>query len=87
MALLGKKQQSCALPCMIAKWTVCVLLLLVAVAALVGVVQTHIIDTAPFRVQFGSTSGSLSILAFTVAVMAWGKKMMCCMGKCEVCTK
>ena len=87
MALLSKKQQICVLPCRIAKWTVCLLLLLVSVAALVGVFQTHVIDFAPMRVQFGSTSGSLSILAFTVAVMAWGKKMMSFMGKCEACTK
>lgn len=87
MALLGKKPQTCALPCRIIKWTVCVLLLVVAVAALVGVFQTHFIDTNPMRIQFGSTSGSLSILAFTVAIVAWGKKMACCMGKCEVCAK
>ena len=86
MALLAKKQ-TCSMPCMVIKWTVCALLFLAAVAALVGVFQTHIIDLAPVRIQFGSTSGSLSIIAFAIAIMAWGKKMACCMGKCEICTK
>ncbi len=86
MALLSKKKQTCALPCVIIKWTLCVLLLIVAVAALVGVFQTHIIDLAPMRVQFGSTSGSLSIVAFTLASVAWLKHMICCMSPCEACS-
>ncbi len=89
MALLSKKQASCSTGCQTFKWIVCVLLLLVAIAALFGVYQTHMIvgsDPARFAVQFGSTSGSLSILAFVVSVMAFGKKMSCCMsGSCEVC--
>jgi L-cystine uptake protein TcyP (sodium:dicarboxylate symporter family) len=89
MALLAKKQkpQTCVLPCQISKWTVCALLFVVALAALVGVFQTHFIDISPLRIQFGSTGGSLSILAFTVAIMAWGKKMSICMSSCAVCTK
>ncbi len=89
MAILSKKHAGCSTSCTVGKWIVCLLLLLVAVAALVGVYQTHVIvgtDPARFAIQFGSTSGSLSILAFVVAVMAWGKKMSCCMsGTCEVC--
>lgn len=91
MALLSKKQAGCPTGCIVSKWIVCVLLFLVTIAALVGVYQTHVIvgsDPARFAIQFGSTSGSLSIIAFVIAVMAWGKKMACCMsGSCEVCKK
>ncbi|MSR67641.1 hypothetical protein EXS65_02340 [Candidatus Peribacteria bacterium] len=89
MAILSKKHAGCSTGCSASKWVVCLLLLFVALAALVGVYQTHVIvgtDPARFAIQFGSTSGSLSIIAFVVAVMAWGKKMSCCMsGSCEVC--
>lgn len=92
MALLSKKQtECCSTGCMASKWIVCLLLLLVSVAALIGVYQTHVIvgsDPARFAIQFGSTSGSLSIMAFVISVIAWGKKMSCCMsGSCEVCKK
>ncbi len=89
MAILSKKQPGCPIGCVIVKWVVCILLLLVAIAALLGVEQTHVMissDPARFAVQFGSTSGSLSIIAFVVSIMAWGKQMAKCMsGSCEVC--
>ncbi len=75
---------------MFTKWVLCLLLLIVAIAALVGVYQTHVItgtDPARFAVQFGSTSGSLSIIAFVLASVAWMKHMICCMSPCEVCSK
>lgn len=87
MAILSKKQQSCSMPCCILKWISALLLVVVAVAALVGVYQTHILDLAPMRVQFGSTSGSLSIIAFCIALVAALKQVVCCMSKCEVCSK
>ena len=90
MALLSKKQtSSCSTGCLVVKWVVCVLLFLTSIAALVGVYQTHVIvgaDPARVAIQFGSTSGSLAIIAFVVSVLAWCKKMVCCMsGSCEVC--
>ncbi len=92
MALLSKKQMSCCpLGCRIGKWIVAILLLATSVVALVGVYQTHVVtgsDPSRMMIQFGSTSGSLAIIAFVVSVMAWGKKMACCMSKtCEVCSK
>lgn len=91
MALLSKKQAGCSTGCMVCKWIVAVLLLLVAIAALVGVYQTHVVtgsDASRTMIQFGSTSGSLAIIAFVVSVMAWCKKMAACMsGSCEVCCK
>lgn len=91
MAILSKKQAGCSTGCVIGKWIVCLLLLATSIAALVGVYQTHVIvgtDPARFAIQFGSTSGSLAIIAFVVSVMAFGKKLMCCMSKsCEGCSK
>ncbi len=89
MALLSKKQAGCSTGCMIGKWIVAAALLLVAVAALIGVYQTHVVtgsDSSRVMIQFGSTSGSLAIIAFVVSVMAWCKKMVACMsGSCEMC--
>lgn len=90
MALLSKKQTiCCSTVCTAFKWIVCVLLLLTTIAALFGVFQTHVIigsDPSRMAIQFGSTSGSLAIIAFVISITAWGKKMSCCMsGSCEVC--
>lgn len=88
MALMSKKAPQCSTGCMIAKWVICILLFLVAVAALIGVYETHVIigsDPASFKMQFGSTSGSLAIMAFAIAVSTWFKKLVSCMGKCEIC--
>ncbi len=88
MALMAKKHATCSPACMIMKWVVCILLLLVSIAALIGVYQTHVlVGAGTIRFQFGSTSGSFAILAFSIAVTAWGKKMKCCMMPCEVCSK
>lgn len=91
MALLGKKKtETCSTGCMITKWALCLLLLVVSLAALVGVWETHVIigtDPARFAVQFGSTSGSLAILAFAVASVSWMKQVISCMSSCEVCSK
>jgi hypothetical protein len=75
------------MPCCTVKWVSSLLLILVAVAALVGVYQTHVLDLAPMRVQFGSTSGSLAIIAFSIALVSALKQMICCMTTCEVCSK
>jgi uncharacterized membrane protein len=75
---------------MLSKWVICILLFLVAIASLIGVYETHTaIGTDPmtFAMQFGSTGGSLAILAFCVAVLSWKKQVISCMGKCEVCSK
>jgi len=85
MAILAKKHAACSPACMGMKWVICVLLFLVSLAALVGVYETHFLSLAPMRVQFGSTSGSLAVLAFSVAVTCFGKKIKSCMGSCDVC--
>ena len=68
---------------MLSKWVVAILLFLTSVASLIGIYQTHVVNGG---IQFGSTSGSLAILAFTASIMCWGKKMASCMsGTCEAC--
>lgn len=90
MALLHKKHaRTCSTGCLVVKWLLCILLLIVAVAALVGVYNTHILfaaDPVEFRMQFGSTSGSLAILAFAIASTAFMKHMISCLGECEICS-
>ena len=85
MSLLSSKKSKpqCSAGCLITKWVVALLLLLVSIAAGMGIYQTHIVAGGA---QFGSTSGSLAIIAFTISVMAWSKQMVCCMkNSCEVC--
>jgi hypothetical protein len=78
-----RRHSNCSTPCIVSKWAVAILLFLTSIAALIGVYNTHIVSGG---VQFGSSGGSFAIIAFTVSVMAWGKKMACCMsGNCEVC--
>lgn len=87
MALMSKKTNKCSVGCMITKWVVAILLLLLAVAALIGVFKTHVMTgaTGEMYLQFGTTGGSFAILAFTVAVTSGMKQLVGCMSKCEVC--
>ena len=74
--------------CITIKWLLGALLLLAAVASLVGMYYTHILfgtDPVEFRMQFGSTSGSLAIIAFAISSSAFMKQMLACMGECEIC--
>jgi hypothetical protein len=76
--------------CKITKILSAVLLFVVTIAALIGVYETHIIsgsEVAGTMLQFGSTSGSLAIIAFAIALTTFLKQMMCCMMPCEVCSK
>lgn len=67
------------------KWAVALLLFIVTVASLVGIYQTHVIAGGA---QFGSTSGSLAILAFVASLMSWSGQMCKCLGQdCEACAR
>lgn len=89
MALLSTKQAGCSTGCTLSKWITVVLLFLATLAALVGVYETHVItgsDASRTVIQFGSTSGSLAIIAFVISVMALHRKVAACMrGSCDVC--
>jgi len=80
---------SCSAGCVTVKWLLALLYFVAAAAALVGVYETHIVtssDGARTLLQFGSTSGSLAIIAFCIAATLWKKQMAGCMGKCEICS-
>lgn len=63
------------------------LLFLAACAALIGVVMAHIdvVEGQVVGLVFGTTSSSLSLLAFGASVMLWLKSLKACCMKCEVC--
>jgi len=71
-----KKSSSCG-PCSVVGWLVCLLLFLTSLAALMGVYKAHFLSSGAV---FGTTSGSLAILAFSVTVVFWMKCMVCCCG-------
>lgn len=91
MSLMGKKQKStCSPMCKSMKWIFAILLFLVTAASIVGVYETHVLlssDGSRVALQFGSTSGSLAIIAFVIAAKVWMKQMIGCMSPCEVCSK
>ena len=86
MALLNKKTAvRPPFTCVFTKWVVCILLFVSAVTALVGVYQTHVMTSSDGAVvfQFGTTSCSLALVAFVLAVLGWVKSLHCCMaGSC-----
>ena len=86
----SKKSSGCAAGCVFMKWLVALLLFIVTIAALIGVYETHVIvreGATDILLQFGSTSGSFAIIAFTIALMAWVKTMIAIGKGCEVCKK
>jgi hypothetical protein len=69
--------------CMVVHVIVAALLLLLSLAALVGVYKSHVLLDG---LAFGTTSGSLAIIAFVAAVMAFMRQMKACSCKCDVCS-
>jgi len=84
--LSSKKRSGCRTGCIIMKWLIALLLFIVTVAALLGVYATHVLNLpGGVGLQFGSTSGSLAILAFVASVTVWVKHMIRLGKPCEVC--
>lgn len=86
MALISKKAAvRPPFTCVFTKWVVCILLFVAAVAALVGVYETHVMTSSEgaMVLQFGTTSCSLALIAFVLTVLGWVKSLHCCMsGSC-----
>lgn len=61
------------------QWSTVTLLFLATVASLAGVWNAHVLSDG---VIFGSTSASLSLLAFGINLTLWGKQMQCLCGCC-----
>ncbi|OGJ60516.1 hypothetical protein A3A67_02715 [Candidatus Peribacteria bacterium RIFCSPLOWO2_01_FULL_51_18] len=86
MGLLHSKKNGCSAGCILMKWLVMVLLFLATVAALIGTFTTHFMRLpSGLEMQFGSTGGSLAILAFVASVSVWVKHTIKLGQKCEVC--
>ncbi len=62
---------------------VAALMLLFVLAALLGVIKSHVLSDG---LTFGTTSGSLAILAFVVAVKGFYATLCSCYTKCDVCS-
>ena len=70
--------------CQILNWVITVLLFFAALAALTGMYKAHFVAGGA---TFGSTTGSMSIIAFSISVMLWKKQMeKCCKCACTMCT-
>ncbi len=70
---------------MLMQWLTALFLLVITIAALIGAYMAHVM---PDGVVFGTTNGSLSLIAFTAAIVLLGKQMRkCCPcgGCCSCC--
>jgi formate-dependent nitrite reductase membrane component NrfD len=76
------KKSSCSTACAALNWLVCLVLFLTTLAALAGVYKAHYFGIGR-DAAFGTTSGSLSIIAFVLAVTLWSKWMCRCLCSCE----
>lgn len=78
-----KKKPTHTTPCLVVHVIVAVLLFVAALAALVGVYNSHVLKAGV--VVFGTSSGSLSLIAFAVTLAFFMKAMKHCCGPCEAC--
>ena len=69
--------------CMVMHLVVSALLFLVSLAALVGVYKAHFLGDG--SMTFGTSAGSLSLIALGVSLTLWMHQMKNCFTKCEVC--
>jgi len=67
--------------CTILNLVIGVFAALLSLAALVGVYMSHVL---PSGLVFGTTSGSLSIMAFGLSLFLLKKAMAACVCQCEI---
>lgn len=84
MFMFSKKKNPHETCCMACHVIVSILLLLAAVAALLGVFTANY-DMRSGTMLLGSNAGSLSLIAFALCVTLWMKSMKSCMSSCEAC--
>ena len=73
-------KNSCSTACTAINWLICLVLFLATLAALAGVYQVHFGGAGAI---FGSTSGSLSLIALGINLSLWAKWMCRCLCTCE----
>lgn len=71
----GSKSSAMCTVCMVITWVIGVLVLLAAVASIVGVYKAHFLGGGA---TFGTTNGSLSLIALAVNLAFLVKVMMHC---------
>lgn len=77
-----KKKSAHVGACMALHAVVAVILFVAAIAAVVGVYKAHVLSSG---LAFGTTSGSLSIMALSLVLTCWMKQTIACVTKCEAC--
>ncbi|MEK7591747.1 MAG: hypothetical protein AAB489_06140 [Patescibacteria group bacterium] len=77
-----KKKASHLGVCLALHVVVAILLFVAAVAAVMGVYKSHVLSSG---LVFGTTSGSLSLLALSVTLAVWAYQTKCCVTKCDAC--
>jgi hypothetical protein len=81
MSVFTKKKSAAAsgpsacVGCMIMRWMTALFLLIAAIASLIGAYMAHVL---PDGVVFGSTSGSLALIAFTLSIVLLSKQIQKC---------
>jgi hypothetical protein len=78
-----KKKSTHATPCLVVHVVVAVLFLVAAIAALLGVYHSHVLKAGVL--VFGTSSGSLALIAFAVTLAFFMKALKHCCGSCEAC--
>ncbi len=68
--------------CLAVHVVVTVLLFVASIAALLGVYKAHMLSSGA---AFGTTSGSLSLVAFSITLSLCIYQLKCCLTKCEAC--
>ncbi|OGJ56278.1 hypothetical protein A3D88_01295 [Candidatus Peribacteria bacterium RIFCSPHIGHO2_02_FULL_52_16] len=82
MPTLFKKKSPHVGVCLALHVVLAILLFVASVAAVIGAYKAHVLSSG---LVFGTTSGSMSLLALAVASHFWMKHMKCCVTKCEAC--
>lgn len=68
--------------CMVVHLVVSAILFLASLAALVGMYKAHFM---PEGMTFGTSAGSLSLIALGATLTLWLHQMKNCLMECEVC--
>ncbi|MDD4628589.1 MAG: hypothetical protein PHE68_04330 [Candidatus Peribacteraceae bacterium] len=73
-------KNSCSSACAAMNWIVCLVLFLTTLASLAGVYQVLF---GGGGATFGSSNGSLALIALAINLMLWSKTMCRCLCSCE----
>lgn len=74
--------------CFVCHLVVMILLFVATLAAFMEVLASHYVVLKGAReatILFGTSTGSLSLIAFAVTVTFWAKSFKACMSGCEAC--